>query len=423
MTHTPFQLLHATHLAGLRPSLIFNNSPSRAATDALHASFILFPDPAHPSRTLKFATSDPSGFKDYNVGTLVHAYDCKDQSFGDYLKMTGGDGRMAFVDRKEMVAVLGGKVGEGMADGERGNAAKRSLEETAAGSSTAGGAGLDTATAPGRKKPRISLAPEEVEFIRRVKERERVIGDVSDPMVVGAGSKDFSNIIELSRKRIADLHRKVDPKTKGVAPSSSSSSRPDPRRGATTQARPTPHAKSSRHKTSDAPIPIIIVPSAPTARLTLWNVKQFLADTTYIPTQKFIDDGVPKPTQLTFERTLRSGHPGAGVAGFPRTYLVVDNADGVRMEDWPRVVGAFVTGQTWQFSRWKYRDPMLLFNKVKGFCLKYVDEAPPGDVDKWPVTKLDVNRNTRHNDYTAVNKFWEGVDALILGEKRGVFFE
>ncbi|TPX61937.1 hypothetical protein PhCBS80983_g00856 [Powellomyces hirtus] len=401
-------LLHKCHTAKLAYSLAppEGNSPSASTDDPRQAASVLFPNP--PSTDpVRIDASAPSGFKDYDVRSLLYFYQSRELGFSDYLRATSSDKKsFSFMDRKELLDLLDTEPAALKNDPITG-ASKRPAEE---------GPLTDSA-----KRPRLTLDPKDVEFVRHVRERERIVPDNSGNTSLRPTTKQtFASIMELGRKRMAEKHRKPQP---GSTHPARPVSQPDPRRANASASRSQPQAKpsQSRHKTPDSRIPIIIVPSVPTARLTLWNVKQFLAETLYIPTQKFVDSGEPKGLRVTFERQLRPNHIGG--PKFPKTYQVVDSADNIKPDDWPRVVAAFVTGQGWQFGRWKYKEPAQLFSKVKGFCLKYVDEPAPGDVDKWAVAKLDIHRGIRHNDYNAVNKFWDQVDAFILRDKRKVFFD
>ncbi|KAJ3144459.1 accessory factor associated with RNA polymerase II [Geranomyces variabilis] len=392
-------LLHKCHASKTPYVLVPPPGESTSITDPRLAAAVRFGD-------VQIDISAPSGFKDYDVKCLLHFYQSRDIPFTDYVKASADDAQsLNFMDRKEVLALLESDPDAPRKDAGGLNSAKRVLD---------GGAGGSDA-----KRPRLVLDPNDVAFAKEVKARERIISNDYGTTSLRVSTKQtFTSLIELAKKCMAEKHRK------GPAQSGSSRAHVDARRPNPAQAsRSQPPAKpSSRSKAApESRIPIIIVPSVPTARLTLWNVKQFLAGTTYIPTQKFIDDGTPKSVSVRFERQLRAGHQ--GVPKFPTTYQVVDSPDNIKPEDWPRVVAAFVTGQSWQFGRWKYKDPSQLFTKIKGFCLKYGDEPAPGDVDKWAVTKLDISRGIRHNDYNAVNKFWDHVDAFILRDKRKVFFD
>ncbi|KAI9006029.1 RNA polymerase II accessory factor [Gaertneriomyces semiglobifer] len=211
-------------------------------------------------------------------------------------------------------------------------------------------------------------------------------------------TKTFSNLTEIIRKHFSEKHKR--PSATAQRPSSA------------------PAQKPPQKRRRNAPIPIILVPPAPTARLTLWNVKQFLIGNQYIKTEDLVNQ--PKPERVVLERTLKANH--AGGEHFPKVFHVVDAPEMIKEDEWSRVVGCFVTGQKWQFGRWRWREPAQIFSKVKGFCLKYADEPAPGDVLKWPIEILDVHRTHRHNDYQAINKFWDTVDQFIMREKRATFF-
>ncbi|KND04042.1 uncharacterized protein SPPG_01488 [Spizellomyces punctatus DAOM BR117] len=418
----PIALLYLSHTTNT-PYVLVGEDESTPVTDPRTAKAVLFRTPANPSDETRFDINAPSGFKEYDIRTLLFFYQSRDVPFGDYLRLASSDEKsFSFMDRKELLAYLEGGGSTVAKESTSGTPAKRPLEE-------------QRTPAEPSKRPRLLLKPEDVEFAREVKARERTIADSSTILSLQSTNKTFVSILELSRKRFAEKQRK--PQAGGQASSTHprhpnstgqagprSSTRGDPRadprvRPSNTQGRPSPASRSARDGGTDSRIPIILVPSVPTAKLTLWNVKQFLCASSYIRTEQFVEQGLSKPARVVLERPVRPGHPGG--PDFPRTYHVYDSADSLKPEDWQRVVAAFVTGQGWQFSRWKYKDPVQLFSKVRGFCLKYADEPAPGDVDKWAVTKLDIHRNLRHNDYQAINRFWDQVDTFIMREKRRQF--
>ncbi|KAJ3020783.1 accessory factor associated with RNA polymerase II [Thoreauomyces humboldtii] len=394
-----FQLLHYCHTAKKEYILVGEDETQAPPTDPRVAVAVLFPNPQVDGQTLRILTSAKCGFKEHDVSTLLFFYQNRELPMADYLKLTEERESFGYMDRIKVLELL--QKDSAMLTADR-QPVKRPLD---------GGQSTDS---PALKKPKLVLDSEDIEFVRQVVSRERTIPDDHGPLSLRSTTKTFASILDLGRSRMVEKHRKP-----------TSGSNPRPARAETRHAssKPQPQAKPSSRapKTPESRIPIIIVPSAPTARLTLWNVKQFLGGTLYIPTQKFVDNGDAKESRVVLERQLRPNHPG-GVR-FPRTYHVVDSADNIKPEEWPRVVAAFVTGQTWQFSSWKVKDPKHLFVQVKGFCLKYTDEPAPGEVNNWAVVKLDIPRGIRHNDYTAVNKFWDQLDAFILKDKRRVFLD
>ncbi|KAJ1552169.1 hypothetical protein HK405_012379, partial [Cladochytrium tenue] len=129
-------------------------------------------------------------------------------------------------------------------------------------------------------------------------------------------------------------------------------------------------------------IPIIVVPAALQATVTMHNVRKFLCDSRYEPTEDFIKRGDVKPSSITIER--RTAGP-----GLPRVYEVIDSIDRLRSADWDRIVAVFATGQEWQFKNWKFGSVVDILAKVKGFCVKFSDEPTNEKIKNWNVTVLE----------------------------------
>ncbi|KAI9098202.1 RNA pol II accessory factor, Cdc73 family-domain-containing protein [Phlyctochytrium arcticum] len=407
----PIALLHHAHISGGSAfSLLGGDDGSTPVTDPREATAAMLKDPHDEGKELRFDITAPSGFKEYDLRTILLFYLSRDAPFGDYLKAVSADAQSVnFMDRKELLTLLENKtssVGKEQAAG----AAKRPLQE-------------DSKADDSAKRPKLVLSAKDIELAKNICARERTLTDYTTCLSLNSATKNFAAILDMTRKQFADRPKKPQPapssQQRSGAPNPARDARADPRARPSSASRPNP--ERPRPGGADARIPIIIVPSVPTAKLTLWNAKQFFGESTYVRTEQFVEAGQPKPPKVVFERKLSPNHPGG--PNFPKIYHVVDSPDSLKPEDWYRVVAAFVTGQGWQFTRWKYKDPVVLFSKLRGFCLKYVDEPAPGDVNNWAVTKLDIHRSLRHNDWQAINKFWEQVDKFILREKKRQFMD
>ncbi|TPX63356.1 hypothetical protein CcCBS67573_g08699 [Chytriomyces confervae] len=159
-----------------------------------------------------------------------------------------------------------------------------------------------------------------------------------------------------------------------------------------------------------ARIPIIIVPPSVTSVITLFNAKPFLCEAKFQSTEECSKSGAEKPTMLVLER---KGAP----QGYPKQYHVFDSVDRLKPEDWDRIVAVFATGQEWQFKNWKLGPPVNIFSRVKGFCLKYVEDPINDKIKTWNVNLLNIHRSKRHLDAQTVNDFWLGVEAFIKENK------
>ncbi|KAI8891287.1 RNA polymerase II accessory factor [Backusella circina FSU 941] len=156
-------------------------------------------------------------------------------------------------------------------------------------------------------------------------------------------------------------------------------------------------------------IPLIIVPAAPTAKFTLYNIKQFLEDQKYVDAQVLREEGLKKPEKVTVERKKPNGQ------SIP--YHVVDSVANFKQTDWDRVCCVFVAGQLWQFKGWKWEKPVELFSHVKGFYPKWTSDKLNSPASDWAITELNIHHHKRHMDRSAVSGFWDALDSYIATHK------
>eukprot|EP01132_Coremiostelium_polycephalum_P003917 gene3917-4890_t len=159
-------------------------------------------------------------------------------------------------------------------------------------------------------------------------------------------------------------------------------------------------------------VPIIIVPSSLTSPLSLYNAKDFLNHSKYIPTinkkQEMSAQNIPKPSQVTFDRI--NNHQKI-------TYEIIDNIKLLKPEDWGRVAAVFVQGEAWQFKDWKWNNPVDLLENVNGYYMKFDDATLPEVVKSWDVKILNISKSKRHLDQIAQIEFWNSFDNYILAKK------
>lgn len=157
-------------------------------------------------------------------------------------------------------------------------------------------------------------------------------------------------------------------------------------------------------KKASAQVPIIIVPAAPTALLTLYNVQEFLRDSQFVPATVAKDRAnQPKEQSILLHRADAKGDAA-------KACQIIDNPARLSLEDWSRVKAVFVQGPAWQFKGWKWENPVELFQNVQGFYLHYDDVAVDPNVAAWNVKRLVISRSKRHLDATAYLAFWSTFD-------------
>ena len=153
-------------------------------------------------------------------------------------------------------------------------------------------------------------------------------------------------------------------------------------------------------------IPIIIVPAAPTATLTMHNVASFLVDGNYITPSEAKSKGKAKENSLLIEHKFPN-------ASKPIKLQIIDNPVRLTLEDWRRVVAVFVQGSAWQFKGWKWETPVELFQHVMGYSLEFDDAPADIKVATWNVRQLTVSRSRRHGDATALFQFWTSLEEFL----------
>ena len=154
--------------------------------------------------------------------------------------------------------------------------------------------------------------------------------------------------------------------------------------------------------------PIIIVPAALTAVITLLNAKEFLQDDRYLTTSD-------ANTQAVGDILIQRRKVEIGTSKFFTVpYRVIDSPAKLRPNDWNRVVAVFVAGPQWQFKGWPGLSidgsPVEIFVKISAFHLKFLESPLEPNIKKWNVTILEISKTKRHLDKVAVNKFWEITD-------------
>lgn len=106
-------------------------------------------------------------------------------------------------------------------------------------------------------------------------------------------------------------------------------------------------------------VPIILVPSAFSTLITIYNVKDFLEDGVFIPTDvKLKQMKGSKPDCITVQKKFSRDR-------VVTAYEVRDKPSALKAEDWDRVVAVFVLGKEWQFKDWPFKDHVEIFNRSK----------------------------------------------------------
>mmetsp|Transcript_49101 Transcript_49101/g.71996 ORF Transcript_49101/g.71996 Transcript_49101/m.71996 type:complete len:520 (-) Transcript_49101:75-1634(-) len=153
--------------------------------------------------------------------------------------------------------------------------------------------------------------------------------------------------------------------------------------------------------------PIILVPQAASAVITKWNIKDLLEKGQYKTREEQKKAGY-KP-----EERISVMHQEEGPNGTIHTYhyKVVDSAENMKKEDWPRVVAVFMQGPEWQFKQWDLSSfggkLVNMFQRTCGVHIIFDKEQPHENAKKFSVKMLAMSRSKRHLDGQVRTGFWD----------------
>ncbi|XP_072761275.1 parafibromin [Anoplolepis gracilipes] len=176
----------------------------------------------------------------------------------------------------------------------------------------------------------------------------------------------------------------------------------------TSAAKLTPQQAAQNKRPSRTPI--IIIPSANTSLITMYNTKDILQDLKYVSNEDKRAQGCKRENEVLLQRRKEGG--------LTVPYRVVDNPQKLTNADWERVVAVFVMGPAWQFKGWPFDgNPVEIFSKICAFHLKYDEMRLDANVARWAVTVIELSRTKRHLDRAALMIFWEHLDKHMIKNK------
>ncbi|XP_059649551.1 protein CDC73 homolog [Cornus florida] len=162
-------------------------------------------------------------------------------------------------------------------------------------------------------------------------------------------------------------------------------------------------------------VPIILVPSAFQTLITIYNVKDFLENGVFIPTDVKVKEmkGL-KPDCVTVQKKFSRDR-------VVTAYEVRDKPSALKPEDWDRVVAVFVLGKEWQFKDWPYKDHVEIFNKILGFYMRFEDDSVESakNVKQWNVKIISISKNKRHQDRAAALDVWDRLEEFMRSRSHG----
>ncbi|KAF2940543.1 hypothetical protein DAI22_03g280200 [Oryza sativa Japonica Group] len=223
--------------------------------------------------------------------------------------------------------------------------------------------------------------------------------------LLDARGRDFLAVLQNATRREEERRRNKD--------SAPSSARHEPSSAAAAAAMAKPKVERSF---GDGFVPIILVPSASQTLITIYNVREFLEDGVFVPSDERMRamKGSGKPECVMVQKKLIRGER-AGAGGGATTFEVRDKPASLKADDWARVVAVFVLGKEWQFKDWPFKDHVEIFNKVIGFYVRFEDDSVEAAkvVKQWNVKIISISKNKRHQDRTAALEVWERLEEFM----------
>ncbi|EDO27298.1 predicted protein, partial [Nematostella vectensis] len=150
--------------------------------------------------------------------------------------------------------------------------------------------------------------------------------------------------------------------------------------------------------------PIIVIPAGSTSLITIYNAKELLQDFKFVSSDEKKKQGARRENEVLIQRRKD--------ASTTVPYRVVDNPTRLQPNEWSIVF--YLLSLYWVkimvLLLLSYYCISPLFLVARGFHLKYDDTKTDPNVQKWDVTILTINRNTRHLDKASINSFWTNLD-------------
>ncbi|KAI9469049.1 MAG: RNA pol II accessory factor, Cdc73 family-domain-containing protein [Benjaminiella poitrasii] len=379
------------------------NEAGETVSNITEAKNIKFSDEAIFPRDAptNFKKTNASDNETYTLETLIFLVQTAQVDNSVYFKecRTRGIEHVSIVDRRKILDYLTGKVDQSPNVSITTVGEKRARDDTSL---------ADSSTKKAKVNPIKSA--NSIKIVKEVLSRER---ETVTRSTILKGSKNFTHAINLAKQLIfgKDVPANSRPNT-SQKPGASQSSSSNHKSSTISSTKPTPKPAATNKTpklSSKDRIPIIIVPAAPTAKFTLYNIKQFLEEQKYVDSQVLREEGLKKPERVTVERTKANGQV--------VPYHIVDSVASFKQNDWDRVCCVFVAGQLWQFKGWKWEKPIDLFSHVKGFYPKWNSDKVNAPASEWAVAELNIHRSKRHMDKATVSQFWDSLDSYNATNK------
>ncbi|CAO3619525.1 unnamed protein product [Mucor fragilis] len=382
-TLDPLSLLREYTISNKPASLLDENGqPVSTISDAKTIQFNNDDKTSFPrDAPTNFKKTNAADNETYTLETLIFLVQNAQLDNSAYFKECRARGieHVSIVDRRKILDYLTGKVDQSPNVTSANKQEKRSRGEAEGGD---GDVTMEDTSSIKKQKTTPLKSDDSIQLVKEVLAREREIMTRSSVL---KGSKNFTNAINLARQLV--LGKDVPPAGRSSGTQKPAQSGASGQKPSSSAVKPTTKsaaiaAKGQKLSSKDK-IPLIIVPAAPTAKFTLYNIKQFLEDQAYVDSQVLREQGLKKPERVTVERKKPNGQV--------VPYHIVDSVSQFKQTDWDRVCCVFVAGQLWQFKGWKWEKPVELFSNVKGFYPKWNSDQINAPASEWAVTEINVS--------------------------------
>ncbi|KAG0468725.1 hypothetical protein HPP92_018053 [Vanilla planifolia] len=251
--------------------------------------------------------------------------------------------------------------------------------------------------------------PESLDYVSLIRALERPLKDRES--LLECRNRDFYGVLVASTRREEERHRlELQQRKDGLVAKTrliGSDDRGDDAGGYEGTPKPKMHFKGTKIGEG---VPIILVPSAFQTLITIYNVKEFLEDGVFVPSDVKVKAmrGAPKPDCVTVQKKLSRDRVVAA-------YEVRDKPSAFKPDDWERVVAVFVLGKEWQFKDWPFKDHVEIFNKIIGFYVRFEDDSVESAkiVKQWNVKIISISKNKRHQDRAAALEVWDRLEDFM----------
>ncbi|KAI0823842.1 RNA polymerase II-associated protein [Trametes gibbosa] len=401
-----------------KSSVTYTNSSGPVSEFSAATHIVLSPTAilpkATPTRLRKpgASGSDPqSGSQDFfALGAIYLAWQLRDASGAEYMKQVRENGyTVGFVsvtERKAVADWLEDRVQtlSGLMPVEVESTTPPGtppqLRNSTSLPSTSSLKGTESTSSP--LKRRYVADPADTAVVKKIKANEIELQD-RNTVLRGIKPNNFNSVKLAMSDKLKKLKETTNSRNSSGTSRSSKPTTPDPKL----------QARKARNQ-----YPIIMISSSPTSLVTMYNVRRFLQDAVFEPSQeartRAVSEGNARAEDvIPIYRKRTTIDPSGRETETQTRYFVVDSAEALAKfgaDAWDRVVCVMTTGQAWQFRPYKWQDPKTLFHHVKGIHFSWTHDPPNPKIKDWNVTELKIDPNRRHVDKSVLAHFWRILD-------------